>query len=290
MLLARSISLGVASGFTCTGASRPPAKAAPRPSLPATAASAATPPAAAPSLRPAAGEPPPQPEDSPGFAETMARLRPPGTQAALAALAAAPADAEAYAQAALAFAATDAPAMTLIYGMSYQALGGGASTPRVAEALSRVLRERIVAQRDEQSHSVKYNVRLAPGQMPQRKNADGTTQGPVAHVFEALFSPALTGASPPWTVEQFYDALSSWVGVVAAHGTPLDERLELHGWLVALAKSGHLEAYCYALLGPAFPAELKQFRRENAAVIKAYAAYQKDVPLRPTRPPMPDDL
>jgi hypothetical protein len=39
-------------------------------------------------------------------------------------------------------------------------------------------------------------VRLAPGQMPARQDVDSSVHGPIAHAFEALFSPAFTGFRP----------------------------------------------------------------------------------------------
>jgi len=180
--------------------------------------------------------------------------------------------------------------MTLIWGMTYQAMGGGKADAAVAEALSLVLRERIKQIHNEQTQRDELNVRLAPGQMPARQQADGSVVAPIAHVFEMSFSPAFTGMKPPWTIEQFYDALSSWVGEVALHGTPLDERVELDAWLVATAKAGHLEAYCHALLGSAFPAELRQYRAKSGAQLKAYQSYLKSSALQPQKPVLPDDL
>jgi len=67
---------------------------------------------------------------------------------------------------------------------------------------------------------------------------------------------------------------------LGALGRPLDARRILvqgtYGWDVSslqflLARAGHLEAYCFALLGPAFPAELKQYRAKSAAALKACA-------------------
>jgi hypothetical protein len=229
-------------------------------------------------------------EESPGFAAAMATLRPPAAEAAMQGLASAPNDAEAYAKAALAYAPTDVPGMTLLWGVSYQAMGGGSFDAAVAAALSQVLTERITAKPDEQGRDVRFNLRLAPGQMPARQEADGSVHAPIAHVFEALFGPAVTGFRPPWTIEQFYDVLSTWVGLIASHGTALDERVELNGWLVTLAKAGHLEAFCYRLLGPAFPAELKAYAAKNAAELRAYQEYLKATPLRPKQAYMPDDL
>lgn len=282
----RLVWLGSLGYLLCGCGGAQPSPAQPSPRAAATAPSASPGPAPAPEI----AAPVPQVEESPGFADTMARLRPSGTEAALSALAAAPTQAEAYARAALAYAPTEAPAMTLIWGLSYQAMGGGSQDAAVADALAKVLRERVVAKRDEQTHEKTFTVRLAPGQAPVRKTPDGVAHVPVAHLFEGLFSPALTGLEGAWTVEQFYDALSGWVAQLASHGSPLDERVELDAWLVATAKAGHLEAYCHTLLGPAFPAELKQFRRQNAAALKAYESYVNAAPLRPTRPVMPDDL
>lgn len=233
---------------------------------------------------------PAQPSDSPGYAETMARLRPPAAASALQALAAAPADAQAYAQATLAYATTEVPAMTLIWGMTYQALGGGKDDAAVAAALSKVLSERILVNRVENSDRTDYNLRLAPGQMPARQEADGSVLAPVAHVFEGVFGTSVMGYRPPWTIEKFYDALSSWTGLVASQGTPLDEKLELNAWLLTTAKAGHLEAYCHQLLGPAFAPELKSYRTANASAFRAYKDYLKISAIKPTRAVMPDDL
>ena len=274
---------GSAVVFSC--APPPLAKA---PAAPAPAAPAPTPepvPAA-----PAAAAPAPAPEESPGFSAAVAALRVPGTETALQALTNAPSDPEAYAQAALAYAPTEAPGMSLLWGLSYQAMGGGASDAAVAGAFAKVLTERITAKLDEQTKQVSFNLRLAPGQMPARQAADGSVNAPLAHAFEALFSPAVTGFRPPWTIEQFYDVLSAWVGVIALHGTALDEKVALDGWLVTLAKAGHLEAFCYQFLGPAFPAELKAYKAANAPALKAYRQFLKGAPLRPARAAMPDDL
>jgi hypothetical protein len=231
-----------------------------------------------------------QPTESPGFAETMAKLRPPAAAAAAQALAAAPADAPAYAQAALAYSTTEVPAMTLIWGMTYQALGGGKEDAAVAAALSKVLSERILVNRVENTDRIDYNLRLAPGQMPARQEPDGSVLAPVAHVFEGVFGSTLMGFRPPWTIEQFYDVVSTWTGLVASQGTPLDEKLGLNAWLVTTAKAGHLGAYCHQLLGPAFASELKSYKAKNASALRAYDDYLKVSALEPTRAVMPDDL
>ena len=227
--------------------------------------------------------------ESAGFNEALALLRPAAAEGALQALAKDPADAEPYAQAALAYASTDVPGMTLLWSLTYQAMGGGISDAAVAAAVAKVLTERIVAKPDEHQQ-VAFNIRLAPGQMPTRQEADGSLHAPLAHAFEGMFSPAITGFRPPWTVEQFYDVLSTWTGLVATHGTPLDAQVPLDGWLVAVAKSGHLEAFCYQLLGPAFPGELKAYMAGNAKPLKAYREFLKANPLRPRHAPTPDEL
>jgi hypothetical protein len=113
---------------------------------------------------------------------------------------------------------------------------------------------------------------------------------PVAYVFEALFGTTLMGFRPPWTIEQFHDVLSSWAALVSSRGTPLDDVIEVNAWLVTTAKAGHLEAFCHQLLGTAFPAELKAFKANSAADIKAFKAYLKSNALVPKRAVMPDDL
>lgn len=216
-------------------------------------------------------------------------MRPAGTEPLLQALAGAPAEPEGYAKAALAYAATDVPGMALLWGMSYQAMGGGASDAAVASALGKVLTERILAKPDAQQQ-VTFNLRLAPGAMPVRVEADGASFAPIAHTFESLFSPAVTGFRPPWTIEQFYDALSLWAAEVATHGTPLDEKVPVNAWLALAAKQGKLEAFCYQLLGPAFPAELKAFKKSGGAALKDYQQFLEASPLHPEHAPLPDEL
>jgi hypothetical protein len=223
------------------------------------------------------------------FGVALASLRPSGTEKMLQVLAESPTDAEAYARAALAYAPTDVAGMALLWGLTYQAMGGGASDAAVAAALAKVLTERIVAKPDDHDH-VTFNVRLAPGQMPTRQEVDGALHGPIAHVFEGLFSPAVTGFRPPWTIEQFYDVLSTWAGLVATQGTPLDALVPVDGWLVVVAKAGYLEAFCYQLLGPAFPAELKAYKAGNPKALKAYREFLKANSLHPRHAPMPDEL
>jgi hypothetical protein len=231
----------------------------------------------------------PAPVESPGFAEALVALRPAAAAPALAALQAAPNSREPYAQAAMAYAATDAPAMTLIWGMTYLAMGGGVSEPQVAQAFVQVLNERVVVGKDDKGR-VAYNVRLAPGRMPIREQPDGSIDAPLAHAFEGMFGATLVGFEPPWSVEQLYDVLSSWVGLVATRGTPLDEVLELDGWLVTLAKAGQLEAYCFRLVGSAFPVELKAYKAGHAKELKALDEYLKNAALQPKHATMPDAL
>lgn len=246
-------------------------------------------PAPAPAPR-AVSSAPAQPSESPGYAETMARLRPAAAASALQALVAAPSDAQAYARATLAYATTDVPAMALIWGMTHQALGGGKDDATVAAALAKVLSERIAVQLDPETARADYNLRLAPGQMPAQKQADGSVHAPLAHVFESMFGKTLMGYRPPWTIEQFYDAISTWTGLASTQGTPLDDKLELNAWLVTTAKSGHLEAYCHQLLGPAFAPELKAYNAANSTALRAYKDYLKGSTIKPTRAALPDDL
>ncbi len=281
----------LALGFGCAlslGCGAP----APQPKVAAAAepAPAAQPaPAVEPAPAPVAEPAPAAPVESPGFAEAVAALRPAAAAPALAALQAAPDSRELYAQAAMAYAATDVPGMTLIWGMSYLAMGGGASEPQLAQAFAKVLNERVVVGKDAEGR-VAYQVRLAPGQMPARQYPDGSIEAPLAHAFEGMFGATLVGFTPPWSVEQLYDILSSWAGLVATRGTPLDEVLEVDGWLVASAKAGHLEAYCFRLIGSAFPAELKAYKAGHAKELKLLDEYLKSSALQPKQAVMPDAL
>lgn len=268
----------------CAADKQPPAVAA-SPALATPAASVKAEPER--SSEPPAPEPP---RDSAGFPEAMAKLRPAEASEALAALEAAPTDPLAYKRAALAYAATDVPGMSLLWGMTYQAAAQGESDAKLATALARVLTERIDVRPARQGDGVDFSVRLAPGQMPTREHSNGEVEVPLAHAFEAHFGGALMGFRPPWTIEQFYDVLSSWAALVSAHGTPLDAVVELDGWLVVLAKAGHLEPYCYQLLGPAYPAELRSYKAGHAAELRAYKEYAKLAPLQPRHAPLPDEL
>lgn len=277
--------LGAACAFACSSPppARTPVAASSKPAQPEAPAPAAA------SISVPAPAPKAEPTESPGFAAALAVLRPAGTEATLRGLADAPSAPEAYAKAALAYAPTEVPGMTLLWGLSYQAMGGGASDAAVATAVAKVLNERILAKPDEHQQ-VTFNVRLAPGQMPTRQEVDGSRHAPIAHAFESLFSPAVTGFRPPWTIEQFYDVLSTWTGLVATEGTPLDAQVPLDAWLVMAAKAGHLEAFCHQLLGPAFPAELKTYKASNTKALQAYRDFLKANPLHPTHAPMPDEL
>jgi hypothetical protein len=290
-MLARAVATGfvLLSLAACGGATAPKPAAA----QPVTSAAPPPPPPPLPEGAPADTAPeatPAQPQDSPGFADAIAGLRPSGTEAALASLTAAPGSAEAYASAAIAYSATNVAGMTLLWGMSYQAMGGGPSDAALARAVSKVLVERIVASPAENGDDLSFNLRLAPGQMPGRRNADGSVEVPLAHAFEAVFGPAVVGFRPPWTVEQFHDAVSTWLGLVSARGTPLDQTLELGNWLVATAKAGHLGAFCFQLLGSAYPEELKAYKASSGAELKAYKAYLKDAAFKPSRALLPDEL
>jgi hypothetical protein len=160
----------VSSAAGALACSSPPAARAPAAirAKPAPVAPPAPPPAAAATVPTASA--PAVPAVSSGFAEGLAALRPTGTEQALQGLVNTPADPEAYAKAALAYAATDVPGMTLLWGMGYQAMGGGPSDAAVAAAFAKVLTERIQATRDAHEH-VTFHVRLAPGQMPTRQDA-----------------------------------------------------------------------------------------------------------------------
>jgi len=288
--LVLSALLALLALVACGGATAPPKpSSAPPPSASAEPARVSVAAAPAPSIEalPAG----PTASEAAAFAQAIAPLRPPSTAAALQTLEAAPADAQAYAHAALAYADTDVPAMTLIWGVSYQAMGGGAADARVAAALAKVLNERIVVLRAKDSDEVTFNLRLAPGQMPVRQNADGSAHAPVPYVFEALFGTTLMGFRPPWTIELFHDVLSSWAALVSTRGTPLDDVLEVNGWLVTTAKAGHLEAFCHQLLGAAFAAELRAYKAAGGAKdLKSLKDYLKSDALRPKRAVMPDDL
>jgi hypothetical protein len=279
------LSLNGAGIYGCGAAAvepRTPRSAEP---IPATAAAVVTQEPARP-----ADPAPATPSDSPAFDEAVARLRPVAGEASLAALGQTPLEPAAFANAAIAYATTDVPAMTLIWGMSYGAMAGGALDKPLAQAFITVLNERIIVKPEPNSAQVEYNVRLAPGQMPVRQHADGSVEAPLAYAFEGLFGATLVGFRPPWSVEEFYDVLSSWVGMISTRGTPLDPVLELNEYLVGLARAGHLEAYCFRLLGSAFPAELKAYQTKQAKELKALDAYLKSTPYTPKRAVMPDDL
>jgi hypothetical protein len=208
----------------------------------------------------------------------------------LAALERAPAEAHAYARAAVAYASTDVPVMTLLWGMTYAALGGGAEGDAVASAVAKVLTERVVVTVDAESGRAVYDVRLAPGQMPLSEGSGGVAEAPLAHVFEAMFGATLSGFRPPWSVEAFHDAISIWVGQASIQSTPLDRVLPLQAWLVQVARAGHLEAFCYRVLGAAYPSELRAYVSRNPRALRSLDDYLRDSPLVIARAATPDLL
>jgi hypothetical protein len=179
--------------------------------------------------------------------------------------------------------------MTLVWGMTYQAMGGGKQDAALANAFAQVLGERISVKPDEHGKE-SLSLRLAPGQMPVKQAGDGSLRAPLAHVFEALLGSVMLSFHGAWSVAEYYDVLSNWVALVDARGTPLDEAMPIDDWLVSLAKAGQLEAYTYQLLGAAFPLELKAYAAKHAPELKAYKAYLKTAALSPKRVAEPDDL
>ena len=213
----------------------------------------------------------------------LAPLRPFGADGVLAAIEHAPHDAAAYARAAAFFADTDVAGMTLVYGLSYVAMGG--EPIEVASSMARVLRERITTTPTEDGRRV--STRLAPGSMPALAAADGSISAPIAHVLEMQLLLGLAMFDGQWTLPQIATVLSVYA---SGRGGPLDAHLELQRWLADLAAGGHLEGFVGLAFGPAFPGDLATLEAATPGAIDAARAWIGAHPFRPSRAVLPDDL
>lgn len=219
----------------------------------------------------------------------LAPLRPPGADAALAALEADPPDAEGYARAALFYAGTDAAGMALVYGLSYAAMEPrGARREELGVAMARVLAERITITSDGATRRVATS--LAPGAMPAIAAADGSLSAPIAHLFELQMGPALARVDGQWTLASIVAVWTSYVALLGQQASPFAAGLELHRWLLDVEGAGHLEAFVTSAFGPAFPDERAQYESSHEGAIAASDVWIAAHPLRPTRGVMPDDL
>lgn len=94
-----------------------------------------------------------------------------------------PTEAAAHAQAAVAYATTDARGMTVLWATEYLALGGDeASRGAVSQAANLALAAGVVV-RARSDGKFEADLKLAPGGIPVLLTDDGT-QAPVLHVFE----------------------------------------------------------------------------------------------------------
>lgn len=217
---------------------------------------------------------------APTLTEALAPLRPEGAEAVLAPLTAAPTDASAHQRAAVFYADTRASGMTLLWGLTHAGLGG--NDPSVGEAMGRVLRERITAERE--GTTTHLATQLAPGAMPAVAADDGSLTAPVAHIFETMFAVSCAGFHGTWTLAGATDAFVLFVRVSSTERA-LEPHVEVLPWLRALDAAGHLEGLLQDLLAPGFAGDAVDAARVSAA--RAYVAAH---PFVPTHPILPDDF
>lgn len=231
----------------------------------------------------AASEPPPRagnrsPTTGAGGSATgpLAPLRPPGADAPLEALQAHPGDPRAYARAAVLYADTRSGGMTLLYGLTAVAVTGDSP---VADDLLRVLRENVSVRVDGSSRRI--STRLAPGATPTFPAPNGGLRAPLAYLFEQVFGISLLPFEGEWTLGALIQVWSTYAQLVR-RGTPLDDHVELHRWLLALDDAGQLPGFVALAFGPSLGVE-------PSSVGEARAWIERH-PFRPTRPVLPDDL
>ena len=214
---------------------------------------------------------------SPADHPALAPLRPTGADAVLGPLAASP-GVEEHAAAALFYAQTDAPGMTLLWGMTAGAVAF--DHPRRAElagAMRGVLERRVIANGDGQ-----VSVRLAPGATPAFQLADGRMVAPMCHLYEVVIGTALAPqASSGWSATTLRAAMDTYAQI-AAQGTPVDAVIPLHAWLVQLEAAGHLDGYTAHVFDVATP--------EDEAKVQAAREWIAANPLQLARATLPIDL
>lgn len=218
------------------------------------------------------------------WAEATEAYRPPTTRSALATLEKNPMDPTAYAVLADAFAGTDAAGMSVLYALYYRAMGTDcASDAQAALAVARVLAQRIRVSEVAEGRFA-YEARLAPEPAPTRVFEDGRERLPLATRLASSLAAALPGHQGHATIAEYHGILSRWVeGPV-----DLGSANELHAWLVATKKAGHLEAFSHLVFGLAFPEEFKKYEASREKELRAALAYFETHLLVPTRAPYPD--
>ncbi len=218
------------------------------------------------------------------WSEATEALRPPSTAGALAALDKNPRDPTAYAALADAFAGTDVAGMSFLYALYYRAMGTDcASDAQAALAVARVLAQRVQANEVAEGR-YEYEMRLAPEPAPLRTLDDGRTRAPLANRLATSLAAALPGYQGHAGIADYHAILARWVDGAADLGSAN----ELHEWLVATKKAGHLEAFSHLVFGLAFPDELKKYEAAHEKELRAALAYFDAHLLVPKTAPRPD--
>lgn len=212
------------------------------------------------------------------------RLHPEGALPLLERIERTPADAEAYAQAALFYADTDAPGMTIFWGQTYRLLAPeGPRTEAVVRAMRRVFETRV-----EVSNGT-AQVRLAPGSMPVIAMDDGRMLAPFAHRYEIVAGMTFAGAVPN-TFENIALGLAHYPEFASPRDFPFQAETELSTYLAALGTAGHLETFAHFVIGPAFPEPWAAYTQTNGTKLAAFRAHLAANPFTPTVGVRPDDL
>lgn len=217
----------------------------------------------------------------------LAALRPDSVTAILTGLDRDPEDPAIYARAAIAYADTDFPAMTLVYGQIYRILAThGPRTVDTTNAMARVLREKVVT--DSGSTTVRWNI--AQGEMPLIPTRGGGQLAPFVYLYEHSMSHT-TGLSS--TSRSTYEGAAAVfvaeLGAVCRGGEPVlpDAFYET---LCGMWSAGHSATYAHWVIGPAFAVEFEAYSRAHATEVNNLSTYLAAHPYRPRTPTRADDL
>lgn len=218
------------------------------------------------------------------WAASTEAYRPPSTLSALATAEKAPADPTVYAGLADAFAGSEVAGMSFLYALYYRAMGTDcASDGQAALAIARILAQRVAANEVEGGR-FEYEVRLAPEPAPARIVAGGRTRVPLANRVATSVAAALPGYQGHASIADYHGVLARWVDGAADFGSAN----ELHAWLAATKKAGHLEAFSHLVFGLAFPDEFKKYEASHEKELRAALAYFDGHLLVPRQLPRPD--
>lgn len=175
---------------------------------------------------------------------------------------------------------TRARGLTLIYGETLRILEP--ATPRsreVATLMVRVLHDGVKITKSE-GEEFEATVSLAPDM-----TADEVQHPPLPNAFELAFGTGLVFAHRAGlSLASLHKARTDFLDAIQTSKIPFDwNSVPLFVWLKKLRSAGHLEAYDYWLLGPAFPDAAESYAKSHQRELEEMAKYVAETPLFPAR-------